>query len=148
MGDAGLAAIAAAYGCQLSALSLNYTRRWSGPALAGLAAACPRLQAFSAAAAVGMTDDALAALGASCRELVLVRADRCPGVTLDGVLRLVNRSTNQEGGGLLQRVEMAGVWRQSGPEQQALFERWVQARGFHFDARGGVLVLNQSDSLS
>ncbi|KAL4448283.1 hypothetical protein ABPG75_005502 [Micractinium tetrahymenae] len=119
VGDAGLAAIAAAYGPQLSALSLNYTRRWSGRAMAELAAACPRLQVFSATAAAGLTDDALAALGASCRQLTLVRVDRCPGLTLDGVLRLVNRSTNHEGGGALRRVEMAGVWRQSTPEQQA-----------------------------
>ncbi|KAL4421823.1 hypothetical protein ABPG77_001612 [Micractinium sp. CCAP 211/92] len=147
VGDDGLAAIAAAYGHQLAALSLNYTQHWSGRALAELAAACPRLQAFSAVAAAGLTDDALAALGASCHELVAVRVDRCPDVTLDGVLRLVNRSTNHEGGSTLQEVEMAGVWRQSSPEQQAFFERWVRARGFHFDARGGLLVLNPAESV-
>lgn len=146
VGDAGLTAIAA-YGPQLSTLSLNYTHRWSGRSLVELAAALPRLKVFSAVAAAGLTDDALAALGASCPELSLVRVDRCPGVTVDGVLRLVNRSTNRDAGSMLQRVEMAGVFRQSGPEQRAYFERWVQVRGFRFDERGGLLTLSPTEAV-
>lgn len=146
VGDAGLTAIAA-YGPQLSTLSLNYTHRWSGRSLVELVAALPRLKVFSAVAAAGLTDDALAALGASCPELSLVRVDRCPGVTVDGVLRLVNRSTNRDAGSMLQRVEMAGVFRQSGPEQRAYFERWVQVRGFRFDERGGLLTLSPTEAV-
>lgn len=141
VGDLGLETVAVAYGPRLTTLVLNYTKQWGARGAVAVAAACPGLQAFSAVAAPGVTDDSLAALGASCRQLSFVCVDRCPNVTLDGVLRLVNRSGNGEGGSVLRAVELAGVFRQSAREQQTFFGHWVAARGFHFDVRTGVLSL-------
>ena len=132
VGDAGLSAIAAAYGPQLLSLQLNYTRRWGMWGAQALASRCTQLQFFSAASS-GMTDDALAMLG-SCPQLAFVCIDRCRQLSLDGVMRLVNRCPT------VQYVEMAGLFRQSPPEQQAAFSRMVQQRGMSYDARSGLLV--------
>lgn len=137
VGDRGLAAIAAALGSQLRSLQLNSTRGWGAQGGAALAARCPQLQCFSAAAS-GAEDDALAALGAGCPQLNFVCVDRCRDVTLDGVMRLVNRRPS------LQYVELAGVQRQSPSEQQAAFGRWVQRRGLRFDPRSGLLACGMS----
>lgn len=133
MGDRGLAAIAAAYGPQLHSLQLNYSRGWGEAGVGALAAACAQLQCFSAAAS-GVSDGALAALGTGCPALGFVCVDRCRQVSLDGVMRLLNCCPS------VQLVEMAGIQRQSGAEQQAAFARWVQRRGLRFDARAGLLA--------
>lgn len=132
--DAGLEAIAAAYGPQLKSLQLNYSRRWAARGVAALAAACTSLQCFAAAASAGLDDAGLAALGGGCTQLALVCVDRCTHVSLDGVMRLVNRCPG------IKYVEMAGIHRQSHPEQQAAFGRWCQQRRLRYDPYSGLLA--------
>ena len=134
VGDAGLEAIAEAYGPQLRELTLNYSRRWGGRGVAALAARCPALRAFSAAASPGLDDAGLSALGGGCPQLAYVRVDRCTHVSVDGVMRLVNRCPG------VRLVAMAGVHRQSAPDQQAAFARWAAQRGLRYDAHAGVLA--------
>lgn len=102
--------------------------------MAALAGRCRELQSFSAASSGGLDDDGLAALGAGCPKLTFVGVDRCAQVTLDGIMRLANRCA------ALQVVGMAGVHGRAGAEQQAAFARWVEARGWRFDHRAGLLA--------
>ena len=133
VGDAGLAAIAAANGRQLQSLQLNYTRAWGQWGVLALAQHCKALQFFSAASSA-ITDDALSLLGGGCPALAFVCVDRCRQVSLDGIMRLVNR------GLAVQYVEMAGVFGRSSAEQRAVFGAWVQRRGMQYDARSGLLA--------
>lgn len=132
VGDPGLAAVAAAYGPQLTSLRLNYTRRWGAHGAAALAARCTALQCFSAACSP-LTDDGLAALAAGCLHLAAVCVDRCARVSLDGVMRLVNRRPS------VHRVQMAGIFRQSPGEQQAFFTAWARQHGLQYQPRSGLL---------
>jgi hypothetical protein len=143
VGDAGLAAIAAAYGPQLRSLQLNYTRMWGQWGSMALAQRCRTLRVFSAASSAA-TDDALSLLGGGCPQLALVCVDRCCRVSLDGIMRLVNRGPS------LQYVQMAGIYRRAAAEQRTAFDAWVQRRGLQFDARRGLLAapLYSNDSIA
>lgn len=134
VGDAGLQVVAEAYGGQLRELTLNYSRRWGPRGVAALATRCAALRHFSAAASPGLDDASLSALGAGCPQLAYVRVDRCAHVSLDGVMRLVNRCPG------VRLVAMAGIHCQSSAEQQAAFGRWAAQRGLRFDAPAGLLA--------
>lgn len=137
--DAGLADIATAYGPRLRSLRINYTRAWGQWGALALAQRCRSLRAFSAASSAA-TDDTLSLLGGGCQQLALVCVNRCPRVSLDGIMRLVNRGPS------LQCVQMAGIYRRATAEQRSAFDAWVQRRGMRFDARSGLLAAPQASS--